>query len=58
MRGKRLELTADNLDSAFKFRYFDNAKAKEELGWEPEIAFERTIKDTIKWMDENGHFER
>ncbi|MHC4659225.1 MAG: NAD-dependent epimerase/dehydratase family protein [Planctomycetota bacterium] len=54
----KLELTADNLDSAFKFRYFDNTKAKKELGWEPEISFEQTIKDTIKWMDKNGHFEK
>jgi dihydroflavonol-4-reductase len=54
----KLELTADNLDSAFKFRYFDNTKAKEELGWEPEITFEQTIKDTIKWMDKNGYLEK
>jgi len=55
---KRLELTADNLDSAFKFRYFDNTKAREELGWAPEITFEQTVKDTIKWMDKNGEFEK
>lgn len=50
---KRPELTADNLDSAFKFRYFSNAKAGDELGWAPAIGFERTIEDTIKWMGEN-----
>jgi len=58
VKKNRLELTADNLDSAFKFRYFDNAKAKEQLGWEPEITFEQTIKDTIEWMDKNGWFEK
>ena len=42
----KMGLTSDNVDSAFKFRYFDNSKAKRELGWEPEIPFERTI-DTM-----------
>jgi dihydroflavonol-4-reductase len=51
---KKIELPADNLDSAFKFRYFSNARAKKELDWEPKIRFEQTIKDTIKWMGKNG----
>lgn len=50
----RVELTADNLDSSFKFRYFDNTKAKRELGWEPNFSFKQTIKDTINWMAKNG----
>lgn len=58
IKKKRPELTADNLDSAFKFRYFDNTKARDQLGWEPQIAFEQTVKDTISWMEKNGHFER
>lgn len=53
----KLELTADNVDSAFKFRYFDNSKAREKLKWKPDIPFKRTIEDTIKWMNKNGHFE-
>jgi dihydroflavonol-4-reductase len=56
IKKERLELTADNLDSAFKFRYFDNSKAAKELGWRPEIAFEQTIRDTISWMEQNEHF--
>jgi len=54
----KLELTADNVDSAFKFRYFNNTKAKKELNWEPKISFEQTIENTIKWMEENGLFEQ
>ncbi len=54
---KKLQLTADNLDSAFKFRYFDNAKAKKELGWEPQISFQQTIKDTIEWMKNDGQLD-
>ena len=47
---KALPLTADNVDSASKFRYFSNAKASEILGWQPEISFRDTIKNTIEWM--------
>ncbi|MDO8480366.1 MAG: NAD-dependent epimerase/dehydratase family protein [Nanoarchaeota archaeon] len=54
---KKLELTADNLDSGFKFRYFDNAKALRELGWKPEISFEQTIDDTIVWMRQHDLLE-
>ncbi len=53
----KLELTADNLDSAFKFRYFDNTGAKRQLGFEPEFSFAQTIEDTIKWMNANGLFD-
>ncbi len=53
----KLELTADNLDSAFKFRYFDNTKAKKELGWRPQISFQQTIKDTIEWMKNDGQLD-
>ena len=54
---KKIELTADNIDSSFKFRYFDNSKAKNELNWEPEIDFEKTIKDTIDWLVQNDFLE-
>ncbi|MBW2993085.1 NAD-dependent epimerase/dehydratase family protein [Candidatus Woesearchaeota archaeon] len=53
----KIDLTADNIDSAFKFRYFDNSKARKKLMWKPEIKFSQTIEDTIKWMNTNGHFE-
>ena len=53
----KLELTADNLDSAFKFRYFDNTGAKQQLGFEPGFSFAQTIEDTIKWMNANGLFD-
>ncbi|MBN2407905.1 MAG: NAD-dependent epimerase/dehydratase family protein [Elusimicrobia bacterium] len=48
---KSPELTADNVDSAFKFRYFSGEKAERELGWRPEYGFRQTINDTIRWMD-------
>lgn len=51
-RGK-LQLTADNVDSAFRWRYFDNSSAAETLGWKPQITFEQTICDTIDWMRQN-----
>jgi len=53
---KRLELTADNVDSAFKFRYFDRSKAERQLRWQPRIPFEQTVADTIEWMDRTGQW--
>ena len=53
-----LALTADQLDSAYLFRYFDHARAKAHLGWEPQIPFEQTIQDTIAWMKADGQLER
>ncbi len=51
---RKLQLTADNVDSAFRWRYFDNSRAAESLGWKPRISFEQTIRDTIDWMRQNN----
>ncbi len=55
--GRRTELAADQLDSAYLFRYFDHSRAKQRLGWEPRIGFEQTIQDTIAWMRADGRLE-
>ena len=52
------ELTADNIDSAFKYRYFDSSKAKREVGWEPRIPFRKTIEDTYEWMKKGNSWSR
>jgi len=57
MSRNKLELTADNLDSAFKFRYFDNGRARKDLGWQPQIGFRQTIQDTIEWMKNDGQLD-
>ena len=31
----------------------DPSKAKAVLGWEPEVQFERGMRDTIRWYAEN-----
>jgi dihydroflavonol-4-reductase len=49
-----IELTADNIDSSFKYRYFDNSKATKEFSWKPEIEFRKTIKDIYNWMVKDG----
>ncbi|MCK4958159.1 MAG: NAD-dependent epimerase/dehydratase family protein [Planctomycetes bacterium] len=53
----KLAVTADNVDSAFRMRYFDNAKAKRVMGWEPEIGFKQTVRDTIEWMKDDGQLK-
>jgi len=55
--GGQPELTADQLDSAYLFRYFDHNRAKQRLGWEPRIEFDQTIQDTIAWMRADGRLE-
>ena len=58
MSKNKLQLTADNLDSAFKFRYFDNTKVLDKINWNPEIQFEKTVRDTIEWMKANDLLKR
>jgi dTDP-glucose 4,6-dehydratase len=36
----------------------DSSKLRRELGWEPQIAFEQGIKDTIAWYRENESWWR
>lgn len=47
------KLTSDTIDSSFMFRYFDNSKARRELNWKPTISFNKTIKDSIEWLNKN-----
>mgnify|MGYP001975920639 CR=1 FL=1 len=51
---RELDLSASDTDSAFRFRYFDNSKAKRALGWEPAYTFEHTIADALVWMESGG----
>jgi dihydroflavonol-4-reductase len=53
----RLPLTADLVESSFKFRYFSNEKAKKDLGWNPEISLKQTIEDTFWWAKKEGYLE-
>ncbi|MCK4533570.1 NAD-dependent epimerase/dehydratase family protein [bacterium] len=47
---KPLLLTADNIDSAFMYRYFDNSKANCNLGWNQQFDFRTTICDSVVWL--------
>lgn len=51
---KPIQLTSDNIDSSFMFRYFDSTKAKTELKWQPEIPFSKTIVDSYTWLREKN----
>ncbi len=55
---KRLDLTADNIDSSFKYRFFDNSKAIQELKWKPKISFSDSVIDTVKWMTKDEQVKR
>ncbi len=44
------QMTADTVDSAFRFRYFDSAKAQRELHWNPTYSLQKTIRDSVEWL--------
>lgn len=58
VRSSRPSLTADHLDSSFRFRYFSSRKAAQRLGWRPQIPFERTIADAAAELVRSGHLSR
>jgi dihydroflavonol-4-reductase len=44
----------DLIDSSFRFRYYDSAKAERELGWKNKIPIRKTIQDSIRWLVKEG----
>jgi nucleoside-diphosphate-sugar epimerase len=52
---KNPKISADSVDSSFKFRYFDNTKAYEHMLWRPEISFDKTVKDVFEWIKRDGY---
>ena len=57
-RREKISLSADNIDSAFCFRYFSNKRAFEDIRWAPKISFSETIHQTIEWMKTHGLFTK
>jgi len=51
---KNSALTPETVRWHFNFKYFDNYKAKKELGWKPKIRLEESIKRTIKYYKAIG----
>lgn len=35
---------------AFRYRYFSNQKARNELNWKPKYSLQETLKDTLDWL--------
>lgn len=48
-------LTSDNVDSAFRNRFFSSEKAIRELGWNRRYTFAQTIEDSVAWLRQHGH---
>lgn len=51
--GMKGSLSTENAWTATMFHWFDNSKAKKELGFNPRPARE-AIRSSVKWMKENG----
>ena len=57
LSGKEAQLNSDSLVALKASRMISNAKAREELGYEPR-PLEQTIADTYRWFDEQGMLRR
>jgi len=51
--GRKGSLSTENAWTATMYHWFDNSKAKKELGFNPRPARE-AIQSSVKWMKENG----
>lgn len=54
---KKIEVSAEDVDNLFKFRYFDNARARQDLQWRPSVSFPETIRETVDWLRTRGLLE-
>jgi len=51
---KKPLLSKNSLDISFRFRYFNSAKARKELGWKPKVSFKNTMIKAIRFYEEQG----
>jgi dihydroflavonol-4-reductase len=52
--GKKPPISAASLNFSFKFRYFDPAKIKKELGWQPKTSFVESMQKALAFYHEQG----
>lgn len=38
----------------FRFRYFSNSSARSQLGWEPKVSFEESVKEAEQFYSDQG----
>ncbi len=55
--GDRLKkgLSSENAYTATMYHWFDNSKAKRELGFAPKKSAQQAIDDSVSWMKQNGY---
>lgn len=55
--GDRLKkgLSSENAYTASMYHWFDNSKAKRELGFAPKKSAQQAIDDSVSWMKQNGY---
>jgi dihydroflavonol-4-reductase len=52
--GRPAMIAADDLESAFYFRYYSSAKAAQALGWTARYTFEQTARDAATFLVSQG----
>ncbi|MBW3011235.1 NAD-dependent epimerase/dehydratase family protein [Candidatus Woesearchaeota archaeon] len=50
--GKKPILSAHSMNFSFKFRYFDSAKIRRELGWQPKVDFDLAMAKAIEFYND------
>ena len=53
-----IPISADSIDSACQFKYFDADKALKLLHWQLDDTFAKIIDDTYAWMIKNDIIEK
>jgi len=48
-------LSSENAYTASMYHWFDNSKAKRELGFAPKKSAQQAIDDSVSWMKQNGY---
>ena len=51
-------LSRENAYTASMFHWFDNTKAKTELGFQPKKSAEQAINDSVLWMKKNNYLNK
>lgn len=50
--GVKWPINSENAWTAVLYHWFDNKRAKEELGWEPR-SFQHALHESVQWMKDN-----
>ena len=54
LQKKNSLITSQIVGDTFGYKYYDNSRAKQELGWEPKVPFETAVRNAFEFYKTNG----